>query len=339
MENYVDSETGEVKTLEDIQARISDWEPVLKLDAEKELEYRGKIATKIAKVYASIQNVGKDGVNKYSGYKYVTLEALYKYCRTEMSKVNLALIPLLDCIEDLPQFNADGNRKNGYMKGHFRFCLVDGDTGYTVVIPWVGEVNEPQDKGISKASGVAMKYCLRTLFIISLDDDKDEPDGAKPPKQSKAKKEETDIDKIKVKIYPGAKYTNNKNREEHLQQVSEVQGLCKDAGIKFSEALQEGFDLHGYKLNHNLIVELVKSKIKPKNVEEAPESKNEQMKARVDELVKEVSESKNESLFKRYRLKEGLKLEELIEQFVRADENVTLDSMVEFLQDFFFKAE
>jgi hypothetical protein len=175
--------TGEI--LEGIQdhidVQIERWPKVISgLEPLKELELRGKLAAKLAQAYQRISAVIHDDRNTEHKYSFASAETIYKTCRNGMAEVGLAIIPFMDSYIEAPIFKTtpsgeQGDRRGAYMLVNFDYCLIDSETGYTVVIPWRGEVMEYGDKAFNKASTNATKYMLRTLFLLPTDRD-DDPD-------------------------------------------------------------------------------------------------------------------------------------------------------------------
>lgn len=157
---------------------LASWPKVLEgLDLAKEMELRGKLALKLSKAYEEVSAVAKDGRNTEHKYNFASAETIYATCRAGMAKVGLAILPFMGSSIEAPILKKDqsGERRGAYLQVQFDYCLIDTETGYTVVIPWVGEVMEYGDKAYNKASTNATKYMLRTLFLLPVDKD-DDPD-------------------------------------------------------------------------------------------------------------------------------------------------------------------
>lgn len=179
----VDPQTGEVLETVNVQAidtKLAEWPKVIPgLDSERELELRGKLALKLSKAYLAVAAVVHDDQNTEYKYSFASAETIYKACRAGMAEVGLAVIPFMGSYLEVPILKKDnsGERRGAYLQVNFDYCLIDGETGYTVVIPWVGEVMEYGDKAFNKASTNATKYMLRTLFLLPTDKDEDPDRG------------------------------------------------------------------------------------------------------------------------------------------------------------------
>ena len=180
-ERNIDQETGEVS--ETITRRLDEWPKVIGgIEPLKELELRGKLAAKLSKAYVAVAAVVHDDNNTEHKYSFASAETIYKACRKGMSEVGLAILPFMGDYVETPIFKiaqggGQGDRRGAYMQVNFDYVLMDTETGYGVVIPWVGEVMEYGDKAFNKASTNATKYMLRTLFLLPTDKD-DDPDRA-----------------------------------------------------------------------------------------------------------------------------------------------------------------
>lgn len=165
-----------------IKATLEGWPKSFPLEPDKELELRGKLALKLSKAYAEIDAVAKTGRNDTHKYNFASADDVFAVCRSGMNKVGLAILPVMGAYTDLPIWKIDnkGNetaeRRGAYVVCEFDFCLIDTDTGYTVPIPWRGEVMEYGDKAFNKAATNATKYALRTLFLLPTDAS-DDPDS------------------------------------------------------------------------------------------------------------------------------------------------------------------
>lgn len=165
-------------TLKRLMDELTLWpRVVVGIPYSEELTLRAALATKVAKCYALIEAVIHDDANSKHKYSYASAETIYRTVRQGLASVNLAIVPLMGSYKEtqITMQDGSGDRRGGYMVVDFDYCLVDGETGYTVVIPWRGEVMEYGDKTFNKAATNATKYMLRTLFLLPTDKD-DDPD-------------------------------------------------------------------------------------------------------------------------------------------------------------------
>lgn len=147
---------------------------------ESKAQELGSLALKMAKVMGGVNNLPKDGTNKHFGYSFVSDTVVFDAVRKQLVEHNLIIMP------SIIDHNTIGNKTVIKMS----FTIVDGDSGESMVLYWVNEANDSQDKGISKAVTLGLKYFLKALFIIPTGDLKDDPDysseDTKPAKKTKS---------------------------------------------------------------------------------------------------------------------------------------------------------
>jgi hypothetical protein len=132
------------------------------------------VALKIALVMGDLERIEKDGYNTHSSYAYTTLDAMYDAVRRVMAAHRLVIIPDLERVENLEWKN------KGYLyRIHMVFNLVDADSGDSRVCRWQAEGSDFSDKGLNKAMMTALKFFLKSTFLISTGDP--DPDGETPP--------------------------------------------------------------------------------------------------------------------------------------------------------------
>ena len=162
--------------LEHVESQISNWPRYMALPAEKELEYRAKLASKISRVYRLFEGVEKAEKNEHFKYKFASAEKVFAGAREAMAEAGLALLPLMGEGIEVPVM--EGNKRKGaYLQLSFEMLLIDNETGYGLPMPWRGEVNETGDKAIAKAAVSALKYFLRTFFLLPLEGPEDDADS------------------------------------------------------------------------------------------------------------------------------------------------------------------
>lgn len=141
---------------------------------------KARLYAKMAMVMANLKAIPKRGKNKDQGYDYVTDGDLYDAVRTEMAKVNLALLVRMKDIRkevETKTYKDGGTKDTTTTLVDLDFTLCCGDTGATETIRWTGSTNNPGDKAISAAVTIAEKYFLKATFIISTGDLADDPDS------------------------------------------------------------------------------------------------------------------------------------------------------------------
>lgn len=181
----IDEASGEV--VETMERKLDEWPKIVQgLEPLKELDLRGKLALKLSKAYRAVAAVVHDDTNTEHKYSFASAEVIYKVCREGMAEVGLAILPFMGDYLEAPILKKDnsGERRGAYLQVNFDYVLMDSETGYGIVIPWVGEVMEYGDKAFNKASTNATKYMLRTLFLLPTDKDEDPDRGAEQGRPS-----------------------------------------------------------------------------------------------------------------------------------------------------------
>lgn len=156
-----------------------------------ELALKAKLATKLSKIMGEIKKIDKNGKNNQQHYEYVTEADITAIVGNKLSEKNVQV--LWDCKD---QSVREVKTKNGSMLincAWYNVEVVDGDTGYSIVVNAYGEGSDYGDKGSYKAFTGAQKYFYMKLFNISTGDDpeKDNSNEAsgntKPKTQSNAR--------------------------------------------------------------------------------------------------------------------------------------------------------
>ena len=143
------------------------------------------IYNKLSLIMGDITTIEKDDQVRGSiSYRYVSSDAVYERVRELLVKYHLALsVSMLDVQEEAVLISEDqkGIRTYKYRTLiQYEYTLLDGETGDTLPVSW-WEVSEGRDdKGIRKASTLALKSWLLKLFVIPTSDEVDAP--AAPPR-------------------------------------------------------------------------------------------------------------------------------------------------------------
>lgn len=127
---------------------------------------RASLFMKMSRVQGDIGRVAKNGRNTHHKYDYATADDLYSAVRLAMSRQNIAIFCEIDP-------GTESVIENSVMTATFIMTLCCGDTGATISGKWAGQaqVNSRDDKVMSKCATAAMKYFLRTTFLIATGED------------------------------------------------------------------------------------------------------------------------------------------------------------------------
>ncbi|MGD9494994.1 MAG: ERF family protein [Armatimonadota bacterium] len=127
-------------------------------------------------VQRAITNIAPDGHNERFHYRYVSNSAVLSAIRAAMNENGLVLVPEVvehDCrVGAIPV--REGAHHLSVIRMRMTWVNVD-DPQDTVVCEWSGAGIDGQEKGISKAVTIAVKYFLLKQFLIPTDDA--DPDG------------------------------------------------------------------------------------------------------------------------------------------------------------------
>ena len=139
----------------------------------------GKLAAKIAKVMAAIDEVPKNGWNNFHNYEYSTDDDVMQKLRPAMAEVNLIALPSVKSRE--VKRVSTGKKESDYQlhtRVTLEITLVDGDSGQSTAVTWEGEAQDGQDKGLYKAYTSGIKYWALKTFLLSADSDVETHDAA-----------------------------------------------------------------------------------------------------------------------------------------------------------------
>jgi predicted transcriptional regulator len=128
---------------------------------------------RIARVMGKVQAVSENETHG-QGWKYAGDKAIYDAVRPYLAEEGLAIIPSISQISD----------DNGKMRVMFDMKLICGETGEILSSQWAAESFSKDDKGVNKCATVAMKYFLKTTFLIATGDPNDDGDSNIAPKNS-----------------------------------------------------------------------------------------------------------------------------------------------------------
>lgn len=126
---------------------------------------------KLSAIQGGITKLPKEGYNPHHKYKYARDEDVMELFRNLFVEHGMVwMVSVGDHVQE-------GSKTIVFVT----VDLVDIDTGYTQSIPWVGEANDSQDKGTSKALTAALKYFLLKQFIVSTGVEEDDSDHSSTP--------------------------------------------------------------------------------------------------------------------------------------------------------------
>lgn len=130
---------------------------------------------KIAKIAGAIGRVEKDGYNPQLKYRYPSPATIMEAVKPLLTEHQIAIVPQISQVVKEPTGSkTQSGAEKVLTRVEMTFLLLDGESGATLAVPWVGEGEDWSDKGIAKAQTIAMRTFLINLFQIpSGDDDPD----------------------------------------------------------------------------------------------------------------------------------------------------------------------
>jgi hypothetical protein len=144
------------------------------------LQYRAKLAAKLAKITEKIGPLVKDGTATMPGssFKFTSYEALNSHLRTLLPENKVQVIPSAESVVDSYLDGKEGKKFHRSVVT-MKFLIIDTETGFAEERTFIGGSNDNGDKSIGKAETEAVKRFFFKLFHVSqyADRDPDETPG------------------------------------------------------------------------------------------------------------------------------------------------------------------
>lgn len=219
----------------------------------------GKLADKLAKVYSTMKTITKDKKNAHFNYKYASAESIFEACRSAMSKVGLALIPMMGDTE-FETISTQGGKASVHGITSWTFVIADTETGFSVLVPWQNEAIESSDKYFNKVATTTLKSFLKALFMIPTGDDAEDTDStaagapeeraqrgakkqpakkepAEPPKPKVDPKVKAKTDEALTSFWPGILDKTHEAHEPNKRAFERFKNECAKLGYKWLDVL------------------------------------------------------------------------------------------------------
>ena len=140
------------------------------------------LVKKLAKILGDVGKIEKKGFNNHFSYKFVRETDLVEAVRDKLAAANIMITSSIKKTEvvDMTKILKTGevvNNKVGLL--YVAYTFRDGESGETIEVEGIGEIEQDGGKGIYKAITGAMKYMLMKNFLIDTGDDP-EADSKKP---------------------------------------------------------------------------------------------------------------------------------------------------------------
>jgi hypothetical protein len=140
-----------------------------------------KLVAKLAEIMKDVSKIPKNGKNTFHNYKYVMESDLVEAIRAKLGEKSIFITSCTKGIEvvELSKPTKGGEvvtQKIGVLRVEYTFH--DGETGESLTMESIGEIDQDGGKGLYKALTGAMKYFLMKNFLVATGDDP-EQDSAK----------------------------------------------------------------------------------------------------------------------------------------------------------------
>jgi hypothetical protein len=140
------------------------------------------LVKKLAAVMAEVGRIPKNGTNEFHRYKYVLESDLVEAVRDKLASRSVFVTSSVKSVEviELSKPTKSGeilSQKVGVL--HIEYTFHDGDSGESIVLNGVGEIDQDGGKGLYKAMTGALKYVLMKTFLVATGDDPENDGGQK----------------------------------------------------------------------------------------------------------------------------------------------------------------
>ena len=139
------------------------------------LELKAKLGQKINALMDDVGSMKKDGRNDYSGYDYISHEAMATRMRGLLPKHGLSIIPSIVDIQER-DFAGSGGKVTVRTVVTAEIEIIDTETGFSIVKRWVGADQDVGGKSCGQAVTETMKRFYFKLLNVTSNDEKD-PDS------------------------------------------------------------------------------------------------------------------------------------------------------------------
>lgn len=140
-----------------------------------------KVSATIRKIINSIEPIVTDAESDYHEFKYASWQAVQPHVRASCIEHGLTIIPSIEHVEYITLSKGDKDLVRVLIR--MSFTIVDDGSTTSITVPWWGESEASDDKGLQAAASIATKYFLLKLFQIATPEDVDTDSKAGGPKQ------------------------------------------------------------------------------------------------------------------------------------------------------------
>jgi hypothetical protein len=114
----------------------------------------------------------KRGRNDSFNYSFIRDVDVANALRPLLAEEGVSMFVGMDEVRQ-ERITSGGGSEGYHTLARMSITFADGETGETYTVPWYGEANDYQDKGVNKAATLGLKYALMKTFLIGSEDDPD----------------------------------------------------------------------------------------------------------------------------------------------------------------------
>ena len=189
---------------------------------------------KMTQVMGELHAIPALGKHPTFGYSFIRNDDVMDATRTLLAKHGIAFFFAAVDVHQEPL-------SKGYhsvVKGTATFG--DADTGAFYTVPWAGEANDTQDKSVSKAMTMAVKYGLIKTFLIPIGDADPDGAGGGPPKAGDTSQKQEALATIRALMKELFECTTDShiNFKLHKQDLPGIESLTEKQAVEVAERLE-----------------------------------------------------------------------------------------------------
>jgi hypothetical protein len=121
-----------------------------------------ELLSKLCAAALEVDEIEKDGTNKFHHYDYSSIEAVARATRDPLLSRGIFVIPEILTTTDRTRNTREG--ESVVTTAELSFTVFDSETGERLIVQWAGRGDDPADKGLSKAITDARKTFLIAFF-------------------------------------------------------------------------------------------------------------------------------------------------------------------------------
>jgi hypothetical protein len=207
---------------------------------------------KLAKVMQGIKTLHEDEKHT-QGWTFASVGSMYNAVRPLLAENGVMIFPKMLEVEQ-KESGSKSSKGNSEILTTIKWNMLVTDGADTMECPWQSNALDYGDKGINKAATTAMKYFIRTLFMISTSEDID-PDHDTSGQQNKKLGNQ-------ARAQPAQQQSAPQNVDDGIttNQVKAVSIALKEVGFDFDnpDHKQQGREFISWLVNVHPPVESIK---------------------------------------------------------------------------------